>query len=91
MFEQDVFPIMSTDCSGCHAAVTPTTLDFMTTNAATTYQAIVANRSLVSDFTPGTAPLLQVQSISGHQPVRYTTAEAAKITAWLEREVAERR
>jgi hypothetical protein len=90
MFEQDVFPVLSKDCSDCHVSATPSTLNFMTTDAATTYPTVIADHGLVGDFTPKTAPILQVQSISGHQPMRYTADEAAKITAWLEQEITER-
>src|SRR5512140_186999 len=78
MFEQDVFPILNTNCGGCHTSATPASLNFLTTDAATTYPVLVADRDLVGDFSPATALILQMQNVNGHIALRYTDADKAK-------------
>lgn len=61
------------------------------TGAATTYPILVADRGLVGDFSPQTALILQMQNVNGHIALRYSDADKAKITAWLDQELVERR
>lgn len=91
MFDEDVFPTLTTTCAGCHAVSVspPTGLGFVGGDATTTYEHVVADRGLTGDFSPAGARILQLPA--GHNGVRYSDAEIAKITAWLAREAAERR
>jgi hypothetical protein len=90
-FDRDVFPTLIIACTSCHVAssAAQTTLGFLSADATTTYERIVADHELTGDFVPANARILHLPR--GHEGLRYSEIQIAAITAWLEEEASERR
>jgi hypothetical protein len=90
LFDQDVYPIVSVKCIGCHGtnAHVAGADAFVDGNAATAYVTATGYASVVGDYSASAPILSMIQG--GHQGLTYTSDEVAKITAWLAKEVDER-
>jgi len=101
MFVQSVYPIIhqagaASDCSECHTAHAPqdNATGFVAATAGDAYATITSYQSVVGNFTPATAGILE-RIISGDVHVTgrgrsFTDAQRQAITAWLAEDLTER-
>jgi len=93
LFEDNVYPIVSAKCIGCHssAGAVGNVTAFVAPALADSYVTAVGYQAVVGDWTPTGAPLLlKITSTVGHQGQSYTQDQKDKITAWLTKELEAR-
>lgn len=87
-FESSVAPILAR-CDGCHTSASNAP-NFADSVAATEYQKVTSQPTVIGDFSASGTPLLTTIVAGGHNGMTYSSAEVATITAWLTKEVAAR-
>lgn len=93
LFEDNVYPIVSAKCIGCHssAGAVGNVTAFVAPAKTDGYVTAVGYQAVVGDWTPTGAPLLlKITATAGHQGQTYTQDEKDKITAWLTKELESR-
>jgi len=90
LFDDNVYPIISAKCGGCHGAnLQPNAPAFVATDATKGYSMAASSGALVGNLTASGAPILSLIK-AGHQNVTYSTDQVTKITEWLAAETTAR-
>lgn len=91
LFDANVFAVIEAKCSGgaCHsqAGSGGSVTKFVATNASDGWDIATNYQALVTNFTPGAAPILTMIKPGNHKGVTYTAPEEANIVEWLNKEV----
>lgn len=91
IFDTDVLPLLSNKCAACHVGPETTTVNMFLgeTGPSGFYAALEKDRAVVGGWVADSATLLTKPEHAGPQS-EWTSGEAAKITAWLNKEATER-
>jgi hypothetical protein len=91
LFDNTVYPILSSKCIGCHNASSPLSgaPGFVAPAAADGYTTASSNVALVGDLMPADAHILTTIA-AGHNAQSYSPDDITNITNWLAAELAAR-
>jgi hypothetical protein len=96
LFEDNVYPIISNLCVGCHNSTGPSgnVTGFVSTSLDNAYVTTTGYQAVVGNWTPDGAPIIQKimsdNKTPSHQPITYSTDQLNKITEWLNAELTAR-
>jgi hypothetical protein len=91
LFDSNVYPAISA-CMSCHTTGNPSgnVTGFYDPNSSTAYTTATSFTALVGQFDPSTAPILTKILPGDHNGMHWSDDQVTKITAWLNKELAER-
>ncbi len=96
LYEDNVHPVMSSLCIGCHNSAGPSgnVTGFVSTDLSNAYATAVGYQAVVGTWTPDGAPILTkitaASKTPSHQPIAYTNDQVNKVTDWLNKELEAR-
>lgn len=82
LYEDNVYPIVQSNCGGCHGGATNP--NFVGASKDTAYNQVIGFVQLTGSFTKESAGIYKVPTIAAHAAiVQYTPDQLTKIEAWL--------